>query len=266
MPFRFRRRRAPRRKTTSRRTTRYRRSGYRSRRGRRVPVVTRFVRMGPSNLMLAPSSTGYIAIGNPNTGALGYNGSTFPLVVNSLGTQMSRNIGDVVGGMSFRVQNDTVNSSFLTNWDRFQLTGVSVKITFLENTATVTTNAGIYPVMPTLWYRVDYDDATAPASLVNLKQTQPVKRFQFGPGRPTASIYFKPRVARLLYDSTGVIANVGFESSKAGWLDTLNLNMEHYGLKWGLENVMFDPTNPEDIYQHFRFDVKYYVKVANILA
>lgn len=197
---------------------------------------------------------------------LGYNGTQFAATSMPY-TGSSAPMADiafVTGAMAFRPRLDilTEQSTYVGNYDKYCLFGVGVKVTWkTANRATIVSGTGGITTVcpnPTLLWRVDNDDAVAPASYITMTTTRH-KTFRFSATRPTARFFIRPRMVSLMYTSN-TLTDIGYAVAKPRqWVDS-SYDPEHFGLKWAIIDCLIPQasigTVPGDVFQ---WEFTYYV-------
>lgn len=117
---------------------------------------------------------------------------------------------------------------FTQLFQQYKITGV--KATFLYQVTDAPTNGG--SVMPTILYAVDGDDAFPP-TYSQLRQKQNVKQKILTANKPF-SIYYKPKISGTL---TAGGVNTSNSLVTKGWINSAVANADHYGLKFGINNM-----------------------------
>lgn len=139
-----------------------------------------------------------------------------------------------LSGASFSLSQVPNASEFTSLFDMYKLTYVILKfyLTIDPSAQTATT-----ATFPRIWLAADYDDATAPSTLDDLRQHARVRDTVLTPNRP---VIFKvrPAIASTIYQ-TGVSSTYGPRWN--AWIDCQNSSTPWYGLKWGLDD--FTNTN-----------------------
>lgn len=124
-----------------------------------------------------------------------------------------------------------VPGDFTNLFDRYKITGV--KATFLMQVSDAP--VGGTNILPTVLYATDYDDNLPPV-YTNMRQKQNVKQRILTANKPF-SIFYRPRLSGVA--SANGLASVGAitTSSKNQWVDTATGDVDHYGLKFSINNM-----------------------------
>lgn len=133
--------------------------------------------------------------------------------------------------------------SDLTNlFDRYKISGVCLKIQYLQNVGSpqgVPNVGAVYSNLPTIVYAFDGDDANVNTADV-IQQKGYAKTRVLNANRPL-SVYIRPRVTKEIYNST---ISTGYSSEKACWLDANSSSIPHFGLKMSIRDwVSAENTN-----------------------
>lgn len=152
-------------------------------------------------------------------------------------TPSSDDFGTVQLGGAFRFMLSSVleNTDFSNLFDRYKLTGVKLKILFQSNISGVS-GVGARSLLPIMNYSFDGDDATAPPGRNTIQVKTYCKEKILNGNRPF-SIYIKPRISKLVYAG---LTTSAYSSEKPVWLDMNNMDVEHYGLKFWINNWLAD--------------------------
>lgn len=123
------------------------------------------------------------------------------------------------------------SQNFTTQYDQYRINSVTLKITYLQNSANSNTEA----INPTCYAYVDYDDSAIPANAQGVIGRQGVRRFNFNDRSKTSySVTWKPRAMAMVQSTSGT----PFPAKPlTGWLDCNQPTVNHNGLKLWWENV-----------------------------
>jgi hypothetical protein len=117
----------------------------------------------------------------------------------------------------------------------------------VEVTFSLRVNPGGGSALPRLSIYPDFDDATAPPSIGNVFNHPRVQQHAFSEAHPEFKICVEPRVSIPAYQ--GAFTGYTVAPSKV-WVDCANAGVQHYGIKYGIEN--FTDTNQYlDVYFKF---------------
>jgi hypothetical protein len=125
-------------------------------------------------------------------------------------------------------------------YDDFLIEKVEVKFC-LRN------NPGSSSPMPRLSIYPDFDDATAPPAVGNVFNHPRVMQHTFSEAHPDFKITVEPRVAIPAYQ--GAFTGYTVAPGKT-WVDCANAGVQHYGIKYAIENFT-DTTQFLDVYFKF---------------
>lgn len=146
--------------------------------------------------------------------------------------------GTQMGGaaLNFQLGFVTNPTEFTQLFDRYRIAGV--KLTFLPGQSSADAYAsGFASPIPYLYYAQDWDDGNVPASQTEVTQMQTVKMRRLD--KPF-SIFVKPKAAATVFH-TGVTS--AYATANNSWIDCSYADVQHYGLKLWLKNVMCDPSH-----------------------
>lgn len=154
---------------------------------------------------------------------------------------------DTFGGVYFRLVDVPNSSEFTSLFDQYRIDKVTIKFMPRANSSEVGTNQG----MVKLFTAIDRDDITSPTSIAELLQNETCK---VTPSTRIVSRTFKPMFAQEVYQSA---TSTGY-GARTGWLDCSNTSIQHYGIKWGLQQL---PAGA----QTFDLHVKYHLSFKNVI-
>lgn len=142
------------------------------------------------------------------------------------GAVTSSTVMDTFGGVYFRLVDVPNSSEFTTLFDQYRIDKVKIRFMPRANSSEVGTNQG----MIKLFTAVDYDDITTPTSIAELLQYQNCKVV---PSTAITTRVLKPAFASQVYQSA---TSTGY-GARRGWLDCDNNAVQHFGIKWGLQQL-----------------------------
>lgn len=200
------------------------------------------------------------------SGYVTINQNTNDDVVISMTDQANNNYAYI--GLSFRI-NDLPNASeFLTLFDRYQISGVLIKI-FPMNPFSITPgastqvngNGGIGGFLHSV---TDYDDNTAftasNTGVNDMRQYESYKCQNLTAGRGCFKYFIRPRLAVSAYQ--GGVFNA-YANMRNLWIDCNSGNTEYYGKKFIFEistpNITSSPQ-----YYCFKMELTYYIKLKDL--
>lgn len=125
-----------------------------------------------------------------------------------------------------------INSSeFTTLYDRYKLTGVTMKFQLINDPDSSYDPTGVSNTgstfFPKLWWIRDYDDSST-ETLDQFRQRAGVKYTILKPNKEV-KIFVKPAILTQLYSTA---TTTGYSPKWNQWIDIGNTNVPHYGLKW----------------------------------
>lgn len=143
------------------------------------------------------------------------------------------------GAFRFMINSILQPGDFGQLFDRYKITGVKLKFLFQVNNSTGQGLGNTSP-LPILTYSFDGDDANAPSTKLDVAVKQYAKERVMNANR-SFSIFIKPRISKLVYTSG---LTPGYSSEKPMWIDMSRDDIEHYGLKFWINNWYSDhPTS-----------------------
>lgn len=125
-------------------------------------------------------------------------------------------------------------ADFTALFDRYMITHIQLRFYLKIDPSAQTASTASYPK---LYYVKDYDDASAPGSLDVLREHSRCVQKVLHPNRPVI-VNIKPAVLHEVF-RTGVLTS--YSPKWKQYIDMANTNVEHYGLKWGIDD--FTNTN-----------------------
>lgn len=128
----------------------------------------------------------------------------------------------------FTLSNLPQGTEFTSLYDQYKI--YKIKCEFYSDR-----DLGLYPAATNSWGlmfygAVDHDDGTALSSADDYLQYQNLK-MRMVKGGKFATFTFAPHVAQAAYQG----AFTGYANTGAPWIDCSSNQVQHYGLKWGLE-------------------------------
>lgn len=144
--------------------------------------------------------------------------------------------------------------SDMTNFfDRYKITGVALKMHYLQNSASpqgvANLTSPIYNNLPTLYYAFDGDDASV-NTITQIQQKGYCKSKVLNANLP-AQVYLRPRISKTI---AGPITP-GTSSEKPCWLDCNSASLPHFGMKFAITDWVGGQVN-----NALRIQPVYYVK------
>lgn len=155
------------------------------------------------------------------------------------------NVIDQFGALQFNLSALPAYTEFTNLFDMYRIN--KVKVTFMPraNNADISATAGQVKFFSVL----DYDDASALGNIGELMQYENLKTTRCTSDH---SRTLAPRFASEVYQNS---VTTGY-SSRRGWLDCDNPSIQHFGLKWGWQQL---PTGA----QSMDLKVEYYLSFRN---
>lgn len=154
---------------------------------------------------------------------------------------------DTFGGVYFRLVDVPSATDFTNLFDMYRIDKVQIRFMPRANSAEAGTNQGLIK----LFTAIDYDDITAPTSLAEILQYQTCKVTS---SNRITTLTLKPKFASEVYQSA---VSTGY-GARNGWLDCSNTAIQHYGVKWALQQL---PAGS----QSFDLHVKYFLSFKNVI-
>jgi hypothetical protein len=164
-----------------------------------------------------------------------------------------------VGLAAAHALSDVANaSSFDTLYDQYRFEEISCKLTWLGGTRT----GNGATVNPSFYFYPDFDDAVPPNGLGGILGKQGVVTWDPGSDATRSVTYkFRPRMKGLLMQISG--ANPS-SVLKAGWLDCLSPDIQHFGSKVYLRDMSVgDATYNPALENAVRIEYAYRISFRN---
>lgn len=153
---------------------------------------------------------------------------TFQLGV--IGPQSSSILNNA-GNWAFKLSTIAELVTVAGTFDQYRICAVKLRFIPQQNYSQNTTSSGL----GILYQTSDYNDATVPASVLELLNRPGVKITRLD--KPFTK-FIKPRIADAVWSSSGAGTFSGYQVAKPSqWLNASNLNVEHYGWKWYADNL-----------------------------
>lgn len=143
--------------------------------------------------------------------------------------------GDGVVNSQFRGFNFSLStvinaSEFSALFDQYKITGIALRFYLNRNLGNNVVGDGLRPRM---YIITDYDTSTAPTSFDELREYSNCRVWNFDLARPFR-YWLKPKVLREVYRTA---VSTGTAPAKAGWISTQFLDLQHFGIRLGIENL-----------------------------
>lgn len=143
------------------------------------------------------------------------------------------------GALKFQLGHLANVSEITSLFDNYRIRAVKIDImaTFNSGESYINSAPGVSQtstvgIIPTMHYTIDHDDATAPTNVVMVMENSYAKSKRMD--RPF-SIVIKPRAQQMIGTTAGASAVGGILPSST-WIDNAATNVNHYGLKFWVEN------------------------------
>lgn len=143
----------------------------------------------------------------------------------------------VAAARNFRLVDLPAYTEFTALYDQYQIRSVKISLIPRADSANVVNGSALQSI-GNVWSCLDYDDGTSPANIDTLLQYPSLKRTQMTRIH-TRSL--KPKFVSQVYSSAGV---VGYAiAPKNQWLDVGSSSVEHYGVKFWLDQIPSSSTS-----------------------
>lgn len=163
------------------------------------------------------------------------------------------------GAMQFQLDQTLEWKDFSNLFDKYRIKGVKVTIIPLGQPSTNAAPAVIANTnYPTIAIAVDNDDASLPSTWesVAVKQDCKIKRLS----KPVSVYIRNPKLASAVYNGLTTAY-----SPQTGWVDTVDSDVPHYGLKFFMREcplpIATNPGNGANVL--FRIVTKYYLEMKD---
>lgn len=185
-------------------------------------------------------------------------GTTNPITVGgATTTNTPAGTGESFGGnIKFMIDDLPGATDFTSLFDHYTIEQVDIEVNCLQNTAAVNvTNAD--NVMPSITYVPDFDDSAVPTTGASIREYQRARTHTFrGSGKPL-KFSIKPRTAVAVYRTA--ISSAYAAGAEGTALNLSYTDVPHYGIKFWVDNMAFDLTNPYTACD-LQFRMKYHLK------
>jgi len=166
---------------------------------------------------------------------------------------------DNAGAIKFQLNQLTQASSFTSLFDQYRFKKVVIDFIPLNDQSMIyaSSTSGSEIAMPQMGYlttAIDYDDAGTPTLQSDLLQYQTCKVNSITT-RFSRTIY--PRMAVAAYGSS---VFTSFMNAGPQWIDAASTTVEHYGLKWYLNNG----TSTVAAFPMYKVVCKYYLEFRTV--
>lgn len=121
-------------------------------------------------------------------------------------------------------------SDFQNLYDQYRINYVVIKFWLKIDPGAQAAASASFPKL--YWYR-DYDDATVPANLNEIRENQKARVAVMHPNRPI-TIKFRPNSLALLF-SSGVASQ--YKPTWRQWMDMGTVTSQHYGIKYAIDDL-----------------------------
>lgn len=163
-------------------------------------------------------------------------GGAAPLGASSISTPFGSATGfanyyDFGVGMFFTLKDLANVLSYTSIYDQYRINWVDIKITYLSSNANIT---GV-GVLPTIFSVTDNDNSTVPGNERTVRAKQGSKAFRVAENRNVMTMRVRPKAVVVVDSTTGVIP--ALQAPTNGWLDCIENNVVHYGIKFWIDNV-----------------------------
>lgn len=168
--------------------------------------------------------------------------------------------GTYVGGYSFALANLPNFSDFSGLYDYYRLNMVIMRIIYRGSNLSSMESANNAALgLPYMYYVIDRDDATTPATVDEVREYAAAKMHIFTGEKRACYIKLRPSLLTETYKSA---LSTSYQVKRASWLDLADSgNTPHYGIKLAI----IVPVNSTQAYasQDFDVEVKYYFQMKN---
>lgn len=149
-----------------------------------------------------------------------------------------------LGGVIYTLNAANGYADFTSLYDKYQIKAVRTDFVYVAN-ANNTSGIINNPVVYTL---IDTNDATALGTTNNMLEYGKARIHCLGVNKQVTSVYFRPKMLAAAYATgTGTVACMNVSGSP--WITTANPNIDHYGLKYGVDGL--GSNNNIDIYHTY---------------
>lgn len=136
------------------------------------------------------------------------------------------NTSQIGGTINFQMDMLPNLNDFTTLYDKYKVSGYSVKFVPLQNVATPASASSL----PTITFCTDQDDSAIPADDIELRQRANCKIRRLD---KTVGLYVRPKILQDVQTATGTGAVV----SNPKYLDLTDTNVQHRGVKFWIDGM-----------------------------
>jgi hypothetical protein len=144
---------------------------------------------------------------------------------------------EVLGQIAFELADLSQVSTFSSMFDQYRIDRVHLRITPKNNSVFLASIAAPNQSLPTVFVVVDFDDATAPSSVDELRQYSSCQEVGIG---AAIDIVLQPSITPAVW-SGGAFSGYGVTDSSM-WLDIANTGIPHFGVKFGVPGLQASAT------------------------
>lgn len=139
-----------------------------------------------------------------------------------------------LGSFDYQFGNVTTATDFTNLFEYYRITHIQMRAYLKVDPSAQSAATAIYPK---IWYCMDHNDNSTPASINELRERSDVKVKVLSPNRPV-KIDLKPSVLAETYRSA---VTTTYSPKWKQWLPCENTNVPHYGFKYAIDD--FTNTN-----------------------
>jgi hypothetical protein len=159
---------------------------------------------------------------------------------------------DVFASVAFAVADISNIASLSAAFDQYRIDRIQYRLRSRNNAIFIANQASPNYSMPQLYVAIDFDDNTAPTTLLEIQQYDNCQVLQ---ASDSVDIIIEPSITPSVF-SGGVFSGYSVTDSDDVWLDLANTSVPHYGLKIGLSALTASTT------QKWDWDVEAWYKVS----
>lgn len=144
------------------------------------------------------------------------------------------------------------SSTYTALFDQYKIEHVELTFSpmFRANSLSNVTTAAIVPL---IYVALDYDDGSTPSSLTTLREYQ---NLVVRSDEKSFSVTLNPHIAMSAYNG----AFAGYANVVAPWLDCSTTNIQHYGVKVGIDAALTGQT----VFQAWNVTTRYHLAFRNV--
>jgi hypothetical protein len=151
-------------------------------------------------------------------------------------------------GIQFVLSDLTDYTNWISVFDQYRFDEVQVTIRPLSTSVGLQIPTSIKP--PLIYTVIDYDDATTPTTLTELRQYSNCAISLY----ETVVVHLRPHMAMAAY---GGSVFTSFANAQGQWIDAASASVPHYGVKMGIDGGDSGQTNLQVVQITMRYKISF---------